>query len=108
MGIKFKNQNQMETFAFALLGVSAYSLGLTADDAASQRICASYDKYWNELSSRDQNQWEILGHTQETWDNNQIVWADTTSWDDLTTRKNALGAAYALGFTYSSWTNGVC
>lgn len=59
--------------------------------------------YWSELSRKLQQDAQLLGWTEQTWDNGDVS-PFATPWDDLTVRQKR--AAGHLGFSVSEWDDG--
>ena len=59
--------------------------------------------YWSELSRKLQEDAQLLGWTEQTWDSGDVS-PFATPWDDLTVRQKR--AAGHLGFSVSDWDDG--
>merc|ERR1712232_1529814 len=71
---------------------------------AKRAFCGHMGMFWEELSGIEQNNWEILGWTQEGWDDESAQFRPHTSdvvWDELT--KAEKRAAIALGYDAQIW-----
>jgi hypothetical protein len=58
---------------------------------------------WENMSSKEQELWTLLGWSREMWNRNQAPASANKVWHDLTSQEQA--AAMELGFTQDLWDN---
>ena len=58
---------------------------------------------WEDMTSREQELWSVLGWRQYTWNRNEPPASSDKAWSDLSFAEQQ--AATGLGFTQDLWDN---
>jgi hypothetical protein len=58
---------------------------------------------WEDMSSKEQELWTILGWQQVKWNRNEAPASTNMAWKDLNAQEQS--AAMGLGFTRDIWDN---